>query len=81
MYKYILMLLLTSCFHTSSALPKIEGEVWIIDPQNIEIYRELNNGNQERIPIIENPDMSHFVCIDTEYYSLILQRAHQPCVR
>lgn len=53
-----------------SAKPK-SGELWLIDSDDSSLYRVLNNGDEEYIPIHENPDISKFVCMDMIYVSSV----------
>lgn len=39
-------------------------EMWKIDGFELELYRKLNSGLEETIPIKENSDMNRFFCID-----------------
>lgn len=49
-----------------SAKPK-SGELWLIDSSDASLYRVLKNEEEEFIPILENPDMHRFVCMDLKY--------------
>lgn len=78
--KYILIcLFLLGCQHPSKSPIKAEGELWLIDPADIEIKRHLKNGDEERIPIRENDEMFNFVCMDTDYYAQLLLNLYKGC--
>lgn len=49
-----------------SAKPK-SGELWLIDSQDATLYRYLNNGEEEYIPIKDNGVVSDFVCFDIRF--------------
>jgi len=50
-----------------------EIEMWLIDGKEKIIYRKLNNGNYQIIPIEDNSDIKKFLVIDKrEYEQLIL---------
>lgn len=47
--------------------------MWLIDGKEQILYRKLNNGKYQIIPIEDNSDMNKFLVIDKrEYQELIL---------
>lgn len=50
-----------------------EIEMWLIDGKEKILYRKLNNGKYQIIPIENHSDMNKFIAIDKrEYQELIL---------
>ena len=67
MRKIILIaFLFVGCAHMDKT--KTKGELWLIDDSKIELFRSLDDGYQQRVPIKDNTDMSKFICMDVEYY-------------
>lgn len=56
---------ITSCASVSPKKrkkPKIE--LWLIDKDEVGLYRKLKNGYDNFLPIKSNPDMDRFMCFD-----------------
>lgn len=47
---------------------KTEIEIWLIDPQDLVLFRELKDEKEQIIPIQDNPDMDKFIVIDKRFY-------------
>ena len=41
----------------------MKNEVWLIDFQNLELYRTISEKQEQAIPILNNPVMNKFICI------------------
>jgi hypothetical protein len=66
----ILVISMTAC---TSLKQRPEIEMWLIDGKEQILYRKLNNGKYQIIPIEDNSDMNKFLVIDKrEYQELIL---------
>lgn len=47
---------------------KKEVEIWLIDEQELLLFRKIKGGKEQVIPISENKDMNRFLCIDQREY-------------
>lgn len=61
-----------------SGSPKKEVELWLIDKDELLLYRKIQGGKEQILSILNNPDMDGFMCIDRrEYLDSILYRINE----
>jgi len=78
--KYILIVLfLFGCQHVVKTPKKIDGEVWLLDYEDVTLFRVLDSGDSQHIPIKDNEDVSSFICMDKDYYAQFLLNINEGC--
>lgn len=62
------VLLAISTMGCTHGRKRVEIELWLIDHEDLVLYRDLEDGLQQAIPIKGNADMEKFIVIDREEY-------------
>ena len=71
-------LLGVSILGCSHGTVKRDHEIWLIDGEEIVLFRKIIGGKEEVIPIKGNPDMKKFMCVsDEELDEIIDSRVEQ----
>lgn len=52
----------------SVAKPKKETKIWFIDKDELVLYRYINDGDEEYIPIKGNIEVENFFCTSIDNY-------------
>lgn len=52
---------------------KREVEIWLIDEEELSLYRQLHDNKEQVIEIKHNRDMHDFMCIDKREYKGLYQ--------
>lgn len=65
-------LLVTSLMGCTSATVKSRNEVWLIDSEEVVLFRRISDTKEQAIPIKGNKDMKKFMCIsNAEFDDLV----------
>lgn len=51
------------CSHASV---KRNNEVWLVDKEDVVLYRVISDTKEQAIPIKNNPAMDRFMCVDKD---------------
>lgn len=63
-------MIITGCTHASV---KSADEIWLIDPNEVILYRTIAGDKEQVIPIENNHDMNKFLCISHEEYAELVE--------
>ena len=66
--KVLVVLLSTSTLGCSYGRKSPEIEFWLIDHEDMVLYRDIGDGNEQAIPIEGNKDMEKFIVLDRQEY-------------
>ena len=59
--------------------PETDIELWRIDSKNLELYRVINNGTEESLPISDKKLMKRFIVIDVAEYGRLIEDFYGEC--
>ncbi len=61
---------MTGC---TSATVKSRNEVWLIDYDDLVLYRVISDQREQAIPIFGNPVMKDFVCVSSREFDELVK--------
>ena len=69
----LVILLSTNMMGCSQGIVKRDTEIWLIDSNELNLFRILNSGKEQIIPL-KSKSMDRFMCIDKEEAKGIVQQ-------
>lgn len=58
---------------TSAKQRRRNVEIWLLDPEEVALYRRIDGNLEEILPIADNMTLLRFICIDKTTYAEIVE--------
>lgn len=68
-------LLIMTTMACAPAQKKIDVEVWLIDEEELVLYRKIKGGKEQVIPLHRNKSTHKFMCVDTDEFNAVIEQA------
>jgi len=69
----------TRAMAAKAPCPEVDVELWRIDPQALELYRLVDDENEEFLKIQNSKLMHQFIVIDIEEYGKLIEAFFKEC--